>query len=699
MVKRIITSTAGDLDDPSYEQGAGLINSYRAVLAAKSWGVAVKTGDALLSAPADATVTGMPRSKHALSFSVTNDGASPETVSPLARRLGTTVTSAKAIVDLKSISISSTQVKCAVDYPFGFTHYCAPEQTVRIPVAKGVDRLEVNAVWNVVKEPFGDVTVRLVDPAGQYAGTTEPSDLGPPFTTSGFGHVDVAHPTPGTWQAQVLEFGFCGGGALSCAQPAAPLYSGPVTLRITTSRFSPIGNVSPASKVISPGQTAQFTLNTMLPSQSGDTSADIVVDGKSAKGAPTSAGIIPVIMRTLVPTSRTGGSFFGSFLGGNGDLSGLWSTTYEFHVPSGLTNLALGVSVTDGGNNLQGVLVDPEGYAVNVQSTVNGYDTNPNSTGFGLPNSYGKGMQFFQVNPPPGIWRFVLEINHNISGALTATPFRGAISFNPARVSATSVPNNSGTGLLAGQAHVATIKITNNGVATKMYSVDARLATQVGFTLSTQVHLPLDQAPFDSSPEILVPPESQGLVVGAESLNTSKTSTQPIMVEAGDLDGAAPSGLGADPDLVSTPNFNPATSDWTAGLSFTSSYELPMGIYQLTPGGIGPFPNGEPKSVAAVGVILQTDDFDSGVKSSTGDIWTALAFGAQTYNPLILAPGRSGTIQVRIKPNQSSGSTVRGTLFVDTFAALRGFPFANLTTAITWSGDEVAAIPYAYKVK
>jgi len=52
-----------------------------------------------------------------------------------------------------------------------------------------------------------------------------------------------------------------------------------------------------------------------------------------------------------------------------------------------------------------------------------------------------------------------------------------------------------------------------------------------------------------------------------------------------------------------------------------------------------------------------------------------------------------------VKPNQPRGTVVTGTLYVDTFAALPGFPFRNLTTAITWNGEEVAAIPYSYRVK
>jgi ABC-type molybdate transport system permease subunit len=58
-----------------------------------------------------------------------------------------------------------------------------------------------------------------------------------------------------------------------------------------------------------------------------------------------------------------------------------------------------------------------------------------------------------------------------------------------------------------------------------------------------------------------------------------------------------------------------------------------------------------------------------------------------TFNPLVLGPGATGTINVTITPEASQiGQVVRGVIYVDTF---------NGTVN---TGDEVVALPYAYTV-
>lgn len=71
----------------------------------------------------------------------------------------------------------------------------------------------------------------------------------------------------------------------------------------------------------------------------------------------------------------------------------------------------------------------------------------------------------------------------------------------------------------------------------------------------------------------------------------------------------------------------------------------------------------------------------------SGDVWQDLTFGTNTFNPLILAPGQTGTIKLTITPDPSQvGQTVTGYIYLDTF---------NNTV---FTGGEVARIPYTYRI-
>ena len=56
------------------------------------------------------------------------------------------------------------------------------------------------------------------------------------------------------------------------------------------------------------------------------------------------------------------------------------------------------------------------------------------------------------------------------------------------------------------------------------------------------------------------------------------------------------------------------------------------------------------------------------------------------YSPLTLGPGETGTITLTFTPNARKGTVVRGFIDVDTF------------NFVSFSGDEVTSIPYAYRV-
>jgi hypothetical protein len=81
-----------------------------------------------------------------------------------------------------------------------------------------------------------------------------------------------------------------------------------------------------------------------------------------------------------------------------------------------------------------------------------------------------------------------------------------------------------------------------------------------------------------------------------------------------------------------------------------------------------------------------TNPFDPAVSSSTGDVWAQSVNANAPYSPLTLGPGQTGKITLRITPTAPKGKIVHGFVGIDTL---------NLATA---SGDELAELPYVYKV-
>jgi len=72
-------------------------------------------------------------------------------------------------------------------------------------------------------------------------------------------------------------------------------------------------------------------------------------------------------------------------------------------------------------------------------------------------------------------------------------------------------------------------------------------------------------------------------------------------------------------------------------------------------------------------------------------VWLAALNPAATFSPLVINPGQSATVNVTITPSGAAGTVVRGNLYVD-----------DLVTDVPpygqQSGDELAALPYAYTI-
>jgi hypothetical protein len=633
LVKRIIMSTATDLGIPAQQQGAGLIDALRAVREAMSIsdanGSPSAQGDGLLLSQTSLSSTAATGAARTFHVTVTNTGATPQRVAASVRHLAADPLSN----DSGALTLASATAPTFIDALGRPSAYVL--HTFDVP--EGAQRLNAEITWAAQAQPGTTVRETLFDPFGRMAMYSLPQGA-----ASGFAHVDVHDPAPGTWTAVIWNL------------KTGTQYNGSVNFAFWTQRFESFGSVSPANRTLQPGQTAAFTVHMTTPTQAGDVDGSLVLDSGTARASA------PIVLRSLVPTSATGGSFSGAIQGGNGrSANNSQQVSFQFDVPRNEPALNLALTLQDPNYRVLGFLVDPSGEPLDIQS-----DAVLSPTGALL--SLGTQMQFFMRDPRAGRWTLVIRLSRSIDGARFLEPFSGRITFDQAQVVATGVPNSSKTTLAAGQPVTATLQVTNTGSQSESFFVDARL-NQVGSLPLLGSGATGFALPLVTTPAFLVPPGTDRLTVVAQS-------TVPIVMDI------QPS-FGQPTPLGTTLANNFSVAEGVAP-------QVAPGFWFAIPEELGPFDPvaGAPHVTANAAALAETQLFDPAVTSSSGDLWLQSVDATAPYTPLVLAPGATGTITVVITPGAASGTVVKGTLQVDTFT-----PFTN-------SGDQVISIPYSYRV-
>lgn len=634
-VKQIILSTATDLGAPTSEQGAGLINSLAAVNAALFTGGTHGHGKGLLIGPSAVSFTAEPNTNQSASFAVTNTGASSLHLTPALQTLGIPIAGATLTLTL-SPGTNPTFPNVA-GAPRSYI-----TQTFTVPA--GAQHLDAAIAW---QNPLGTSKIAylaLVDPTGAQQAYSLPQGTG-----SGYGHVDVVKPPAGIWTAYIFT-----------RPSGSTSYAGPVKFSWAAEKYVDLGTVSPSSFDLSPGDSRTILAHFTMPYQPGDLAAGIRFTAPSASSALPE---IPISLRTLVPTSAVGGSFAGTLTGGNGRAGAGPTQTFAFDVPYGVGDMSLGMSFGDSGYLMEGLLIDPHGMQLSVQGNV---DYN------GVPQPV---MQLFRANPEPGRWHFVLLQDFTASGNQTSQPFQAAIGFNQAQISST-LPNNVGVKLSASHAPVTVkVSVTNTGSVTQAYFADARLATPVATPL-VQYGCPQAATLPGACAAYYVPTQARNVKFFAQSL-----SPAAITMDAYNGVGYGVGGTGA-PDI-----FARKVGPHTIAASLTEP-EVPFGLWFAVPSLVGPYgPAGALTAPIDVSATALMKPFDAAVTADSGDFWADLVNGTNTFNPLVLAPGQTGTITLTITPDPTQvGKVVSGFVYVDTF---------NFNV---YTGDEVVSLPYSYKV-
>jgi hypothetical protein len=646
-VKNIIMSTARDLTVPSSEQGAGLINSLAAVNEALSIndenGRRQNRGAGILIAPSSAHITAEPNHNESRSFTITNEGSSVQHLTPTIETLGPTLAGATL-----NLTLDPATDPTFLNVAGNMRAYV--KQSFKVPA--GMDHLDAAIAFQTKIGSSNPPLVffGLLDPSGRQAAYSIPQGLG-----SGYGHVDVANPQSGKWTVIVY----------TRVTGVAGSYKGPVQFVWGTENFVKLGSVSPAQLDLAPGESAAVTAEFSMPASSGDSAAALRFE-RSRDAASAKFAQVPVSLRTLIPTEPTGGNFTGTLTGGNSRAGTGPTQTFEFNVPQGVNDMSLVLNIADNGYLLEGLLVDPNGMQLSVA---------PNQDP--LNGSAQFAVQLSHYNPQPGRWKFVLLQNFTSSGNQTTLPFTARIGFNSARISAPALPNSATVQLSASAAPLTVpITVVNNGALTQLYFADARLDAQTFTQLPAQ--------PGGCSGPVVTLPGFCALNFLPTQVSIAAFAAQssvPITMDAFNSVGTGVGGTG-NPDIFARKIGQDAV------VALISEPEVPYSAWFSIPSQVGPYgPAGAPTVPATASAFVSMKPFDSAVSADSGDIWADLVLNTNTFSPLVLAPGQTGTINVTITPDATQqGKTVTGFIYVDTF-----------NTVVT-TGDEVVRLPYSYTV-
>ncbi len=644
MVKRFLLSTATDLGAPADEQGAGLLNTYKAVQLAESYGTSNPTGSTLTTSQTQLNAVGYPGATQHWQFTVSNTGAGSQTVNLSGRTFGPDQNVQTGSVTLNDAT--SPQVPNYQGLPNNY-------QVFHFHVPSGADRLSASLAWPVDQSNCNvnycqtglnsRVRMILIDPTGKFAAHSLPQ--GP----ASYGETEVESPTAGRWTGVIFGDAASTGGT-----------NGVVPWRVATEQHVPFGSVSPSQVTLAPGQSQTVSVSATNPSSPGDSAGAVVL-------TPTTGGAtsIPVTLRSLV-NPYTGGGFSGTLTGGNGRPNGEGQQQYyEFQVRPGVQNIQADVSFANDPS-------DPVGeYLVNPDGDTVGYGQNS------VEGSNGTSLTAYALDPIPGRWTLIVDFAGAQPGNEISQPYQGDVRFNTARVSAGAVPDGRSDRLRSGAAVTVPVRITNTGVAPEDFFLDPRLNATETLTLAplaaTTNPLPLTTG----EPLWLVPSETSAVKV-------AQTSSLPAMFDTGPDPG--------DPDLASSSSGPSSLCADSASVFYDPpGGTVTPGVWFAAPSECGPYAAPAAAGTATDALAAQTKGFDSTVTSTTGDLWLASVNPAATFSPVTIKPGQTTEVNVTFTPTGGAGSVVRGTLYVDDETDAVP-PYGQL------SASEVAAVPYEYTI-
>ncbi len=647
-IRQILDSSADDLGLPADLQGAGLLNSYRAVQLAASvdHAPAGPVGSGLLLSDTQTDAVAGPGQSVTKQITVSNQGVGVQRVTAQLRAVDE-VTGRQT----QTVTLPATTPTTFVD-GYGITRKYVT-MTFKVPV--GTDRLAATISW---PGPAGKIVrISLLDPQKTYSGYSLPQGTG------NFGRIELHDPAPGTWTAIVWTGASAAG------------YTGPTALTTTDYVDRSAGAVTPSSFILPPGGKQTLTIRTTAP-QASAVASSLVLTGRF--GAKTTASFVVQAVQKVRPDKAA--TFSGTFSTGNGrDYSPAQTETYLFDVPAGARDLD--VSLAQSGtpaNPVVAHLSDPSGEP--IDTTLN---QRQDSSGTVVDN----GLQIEHANPVPGVWQLTVELENPVAGAALPQHFSGVVALNRVRVSTKGIPNSRRTVISKKRGSIQTITIHNTGPAPRQYFVDARLLTDQDYPLvATQAADPSD--PFTATialplntetvPAWLVPTQTRRLTVGA-------AATDPITFDLMPLDNPTALNAPSSPDIES--------STGTSATATHTAHPVASALWAAFPSLIGPTPaDGADPGQTSMQAVATTKAFYRDVTSSTGDpLLGTVDPSAPGATPVTIPAGGEATITVHLTPSGRIGSAVQGFLYVDTLQPTGVEGMSSYT-------DESAALPFHFTI-
>ncbi|MBV9381977.1 MAG: S8 family serine peptidase [Streptosporangiaceae bacterium] len=445
-VKEILTGTATDIGAESDQQGAGLLNVYAAVEAARQMPGAPQTHShdrELVDNPTQLDVQGPGGSTIGKSVTLYNASSRTERVTGTYRVLGRETSLGSPVTENVSAPSPSAPVPAQ-----GAT--AAAPITFRVP--RGVSVLDADMRWPDPANSDGNIlTFLLTDPAGRLAQMSY--DYGAangPNASPDIQHSTVEHPMPGTWTAQILWAN--GRGHVQSAPDTPGPYTGTVTFQASGQNFTR----SPASApvTIPPRSSVSVPLSIALPRAPGDAPESVQFTGRD--GLESS---VPIARRTLIPSA--GGSF-GATLTSSVSRGPGQIKTFYVNVPQGEKDLDVSFHAPDhtADDPVHYYLFSPADLEPAVTESgnidVTAVDTTPtrdNPTG---------NASLIAPHPQPGLWEIDVMQGATTDGTEFSQTVTGFVAYNRlAPVTETGLPASTSTTIGSGSRVPVTVTVKN----------------------------------------------------------------------------------------------------------------------------------------------------------------------------------------------------------------------------------------------
>jgi hypothetical protein len=525
-VKQILTSTATDIGAPADQQGAGLLNIFAAVEAARQMpgsSAGILNAPELVDTPTQLDVQGAGGSTVHTSVSLYNASFIPQIVSGTYRVLGSATNFGAPVTENVSAPSASAPV------PAQGATAAAP---IHFTVPRGVSVLDADMRWpDPTNSDDNILTFILTDPAGKLAQMSYDygaSNFVPCTGVDGGCSPDIQHstvenPMAGTWTAQIVWAN--GRGHVQTAPDVPGPYTGTVTFQASGQNFT----TSPASApVIIPAHgSVSVPLSINLPQAAGD--APESVQFTTLLGTQTS---VPIARRTLIPSA--GGSFSATLTSsvsrGPGQIK-----TFFINVPAGENDLDVSLFAPDHATD------DPVYYYLSSPADMNpaipesgnvdvsAIDITPTSA-----NATGN-ASLIAPDPQPGLWEIDVMQGPTTDGTVFSQTVTGTVAYNQlVTPTETGLPTSASTTLATGSSTPISVTVTNSTNHVGFFSLAPSGNDITGGNVSTPVELAAGQSAVLTA--TLSPTAAAGTVVnGVLSVidTTDLTDADPVFGSPG----------------------------------------------------------------------------------------------------------------------------------------------------------------------